>query len=120
MSKQAYVKIFSEIDIIVTPGLQSEDLTNYKSDVPDRLKVNPLWPKLTVRVSKGTHLYPSEIADWESVKSFVKSGQMSIGTYTDDATDNEVVEKKKEVKVNMTEMNEKLKKNKKLDEVASE
>ena len=40
-----FVQIQSDVTIRVTTGLQNKDVTNPDAHVPDRLKVNPEWPK---------------------------------------------------------------------------
>lgn len=82
-----YVQIQSSINIAVTSGLQAKDFTNLESDIPNRMKVSAEWPKTTILVKKGQHWYPSEIAEWPTVKSLVDSGVMTIGIDSDEKSD---------------------------------
>ena len=86
--KGAYVRIQSTVTINVTMGLQNQDVTNKDAHIPDRLRVNPLWPKCTCLIKQGVGLYPSEIAEWESVKALHNQKILTIGEFTDDATEN--------------------------------
>lgn len=94
-NRGAYVRIQSTTTISVTMGLQNQDVTNADAHVPDRLKVNPLWPKLSVLIVEGVHWYPSEIADWATVKSLVDDKIITIGEYSD-TCDEEGVEAAKQ------------------------
>ncbi len=78
-----YVKISSTINVSVTSGLQYQNFTNEKSDIPNRLKVSPLWPKMTIDIKQGVHFYPAEIAEWNTVKSLVKDKVLTIGEFVD-------------------------------------
>ena len=69
---KAYVKISSTININVTSGLQHKDVTNPDAHVADRLKINALWPKMTIPILAGVHWYPAEITEWNTVKNLVK------------------------------------------------
>lgn len=71
MSK--FVRIQSNETIHVTCGLQNKDVTNADAHVPDRLKVSATWPKATVLIQKGAHMYPSEIVEWATVKALAKA-----------------------------------------------
>ena len=75
-----FVQIQSDVTIRVTTGLQNKDVTNPDAHVPDRLKVNPEWPKHQVLIRKGAHRYPAEIAEWESVKALAKDKVLTIGS----------------------------------------
>lgn len=96
MSQKPYVRIHSSVTINVTPGLQNQDVTNKDAHVPDRLKVSPLWPKLTVLIQAGEGVYPSEIAEWPTVKALEHDKLLTIGQYMDKA-DNEAEKKKVEL-----------------------
>lgn len=84
-----YVRIQSSISIVVTAGLQNEDVTNPDAHVPDRLKINPIWPKLKIMLKAGSHVYPSFITEWETVKSLQKDGIITIGEELDNANEEE-------------------------------
>lgn len=73
------VQIQSSTTIRVTTGLQNKDVTNPDAHVPDRLKVNPLWPKHMVLIKAGVGLYPVEIKDWPSVKKLAEDKIITIG-----------------------------------------
>ena len=105
--QKAYVRIQSSINIRVTMGLQNQNVTNKDAHVPDRLKVNPLWPKLTVLIAKGAGWYPSEIVEWESVKSLAKDKILTIGEFSDNAEEPQVKEEKETLNKKIAEMNKK-------------
>ncbi len=86
-----YVQINSTETISVTPGLQRLNVTNENSDVPNRLKVSPLWAKATVLIKKGIHEYPAEIASWNTVKALERDGILTIGKQTDVTDDEEAI-----------------------------
>ena len=90
MANKPYIRIQSSIDICVTAGLQNQDVTNPDAHVPDRLKVNPLWPKMTVLIRKGVGVYPSDIAEWPTVKALAKDKVLTLGEYLDDVQDENV------------------------------
>lgn len=93
-----FVYIQSNIDIMVTSGLQGEDVTNKDAHVPDRLKVNPLWPRLKCLIRRGQHLYPSEITTWNTVKRLQEDKVLTIGAFVDSTDDMTVIKEKKNVK----------------------
>lgn len=95
---KAYVRIQSSKNIRVTMGLNCQDVTNPDAHIPDRLKVNPLWPKLSVLIKQGAGWYPSEIASWNTVKALVDDGILTIGEFSDTAADTVVAEKEELVK----------------------
>lgn len=72
------VQIQSSITIRVTCGLQNKDVTNPDAHVPDRLKVNPEWPKHQVLIRKGIKKYPAEIKAWPSVQALAKDKILTI------------------------------------------
>jgi len=90
-----YVQIQSDVTIEVNPGLLNQNMTKEDSDIADRLKINPIWPKFGILVKKGQHIYPSEVADWHSVKMLVKNKLATIGQYLDTAPSEVVAMKKK-------------------------
>ena len=93
--KFAFVKIQSDRTINVTIGLNNQNFTKKDSDIPNRLKVNPLWPKTNVMIKQGTHWYPAEIAEWNAVKKFVELGIFTIGGFSNTASDEVATEKTK-------------------------
>lgn len=81
------VQIQSSVTIRVTTGLQNKDVTNPDAHVPDRLKVNPLWPKHMVLIKQGVGFYPVEIKEWASVKKLAEDNIITIGQEVDRAPD---------------------------------
>lgn len=82
-----FVQIQSSTTIRVTTGLQNKDVTNPDAHVPDRLKVNPLWPKHMVLIKAGIGYYPVEIKDWPSVKKLAEDKVITIGQEVDKEPD---------------------------------
>ena len=106
---KAFVRIQSNVTINVTMGLQNQDVTNADAHVPDRLKVNPLWPKLTVLIRQGVHWYPSEIAEWPTVKALVEDKVLTIGEFSDSCEEQEETQATKDaLKANVDNMNARL------------
>lgn len=95
-----FVKIHSDINVSVTPGLQLDNVTNPDAHVPDRLNVAPTWPKVIIDVRVGAHFYPSEIAEWNTVKALCESGVMSIIGYSDECQDEITKEQKNKLDLN--------------------
>lgn len=95
-NKKAYVRIQSQKTIQVTCGLQNTDVTNPDAHIPDRLKISPNWPRCSVLIQAGAHLYPSEVAEWPTVKALEKDKVLTIGEFTDEVDDDnqDVAEKK--------------------------
>lgn len=89
-----YVRIQSNQTIMVTGGLYYKDVTNKDAHIPDRLKVNPEWPRLTVLIKQGAHWYPSEIAEWATVKALAKDKILTIGEMSDLVDDDNAEEVK--------------------------
>lgn len=124
-----YVKIQSTMNITVTGGLFAQDVTNPDAHVPDRLKVQPLWPKTMVDIKEGVGYYPAEISTWSTVKNLEKDKILTIGQQydeipTDEGMDVSKIEKdSKELKENLDNI-DKLTKKKvkdiKLDDIAGE
>lgn len=119
-----FITIQSSIDIAVTPGLQALDVTNKDAHVPDRLKVQALWPRLSVMIYKGVGKYPAEIKEWESVKKLVANKILTIGEESDTANEKEEEAAKKldtemqDVKAQLAAL--KKEKKKSLTEIAEE
>lgn len=123
MSK--FVRIQSNETIHVTCGLQNKDVTNADAHVPDRLKVSATWPKATVLIEKGAHMYPSEIAEWATVKALAKDKVLTIGEFTDVCDEDGVEQKKTELKATLEEIKQESTSNKRgrkttLNEIAEE
>lgn len=78
-----FVQIQSDVTIRVTTGLQNKDVTNPDAHVPDRLKINPEWPKYQVLIKQGAHKYPAEIAEWPTVKALAKDKIITIGSVSE-------------------------------------
>lgn len=115
---KAFVRIQSNATINVTMGLQNQDVTNADAHVPDRLKVNPLWPKLTVLIRQGVHWYPSEIAEWPTVKALVEDKVLTIGEFSDSCEEQEETQATKDaLKANVDNMNARLGNNKEDEEL---
>lgn len=108
-----YVYIQSQISIMVTAGLQNENVTNPDAHVPDRLKVNPTWPKLRCMIKAGRHIYPSLITEWNSVKALVADNILTIGEEVDSPNDSKIEEKATDLKAELA----KTKKSKKVADI---
>lgn len=96
-----YVRIQSSMTINVTSGLQAKDVTNADAHIPDRLKVNPAWPKATCLILAGAGVYPACVAEWPAVKALAKDKVLTIGEYLDNAEtpEQEVLKQKVETGV---------------------
>lgn len=105
-----YIYIQSTTSIVVTAGLQNENVTNPDAHIPDRLKVNPIWPKLRIMIKAGRHIYPKLITEWNSVKALVKDGILTIGEETDSPNDKKMEEKAADLKVELEKVGKKTKK----------
>lgn len=100
-----YVYIQSKKSIVVTAGLQNENVTNPDAHIPDRLKVNPVWPKLRIMIKAGRHIYPKLVTEWATVKALVKDGIITIGEETDNPNDEKMEEKAKDLKAELDKVN---------------
>lgn len=98
-----FVRIQSNVDIVVTPGLQHNDVTNPDAHVPDRLKVSPSWPKATCLIRQGAGIYPSDIIEWPTVQALAKDKILTIGEQLDSA-DETVDQQKQELALNLEEI----------------
>lgn len=105
---KAFVRIQSNVTINVTMGLHNQDVTNADAHVPDRLKVNPLWPKLTVLIRQGVHWYPSEIAEWPTVKALVEDKVLTIGEFSDTCDEENIEAEKETLNANIENVNKRL------------
>ena len=84
--KNKTVRIQSSMTITVTSGLQCRDLSDdSQQNIPNRLKVAPEWPKYSIQIMQGVGDYPAEIAKWNTVKSLVEAGVMTISESTNEA-----------------------------------
>ena len=93
------VQIHSNITIRVTTGLQNQDVTNVDAHIPDRLKVNPEWPKHQVLIRAGQGIYPAEIVEWPSVKALAADKVLTIGAISEVVDSTLTVEQQKDVLV---------------------
>lgn len=84
-----FITIDSKIDITVTNGLLNADKTNYGSKIGNNLNVVPLWTRNAVKIKKGKHLYPAEIADWTTVKALDANSTFTIGREEDNGSEEE-------------------------------
>ena len=91
------VRIQSSKTIVVTSGLQFDDVTNPDAHIPDRLKVSAVWPKHSIMIKEGVDLYPAEIAEWATVKSLVDAGVFTLA-FVEGEAKKEDIEKVEEVK----------------------
>ena len=87
-----FVRIQSDIDIVVTAGLQSINMSNRDAHVADRLNVKSAWVGTRVLITKGTGYYPAEIKTWDSVQALAKDKLLTVGEESDtvDGTPEEV------------------------------
>lgn len=74
-----YIRIQSKIDVAVTAGLQSINMSNKDAHVADRLNVKSAWVGTRVLIHKGVGIYPNELKTWDSVKSLVRNGILTLG-----------------------------------------
>lgn len=79
-----FVRIQSEMNIEVTEGLQSIDMTNRDAHVADRLRVASAWVQSRVMIRKGSGVYPACIQNWDSVKALAAIGKLTVGAETDE------------------------------------
>lgn len=100
-----YVRIQSAKTINVTIGLQCQDVTNADAHIPDRLKVNPLWPKASVLITSGVGIYPSEIVEWPTVKALITDNILTIGEYLDEPIANDMATVKQSIIATTEEIN---------------
>ncbi len=98
--KKNYVQIHSSITINVTGGLEYLNLTNPKLiNVKDSLKISPQWPKSTITIKEGQHYYPSEVADYKTVKKLVSLGKLTISQFYEELPEDMNGVEKDEVKM---------------------
>lgn len=95
-----FVRIQSNKTIVVTPGLQSVNVTNKDAHVENRLKVNSMWQNASVKIMAGVGYYPACVKNWNAVKKLEELEVLSIGVETDTIEDEglrtvaEAIEKK--------------------------
>lgn len=92
-----YVQINSQVTINATCGLQFKNKTNPNSRLENNMKIDPVWAKLCIVVKKGIHWYPSEVADWHSVKKLIEHKVASIVSDADECPDSATVALKKRI-----------------------
>ena len=107
-----YIRITSEIDVAVSAGLQSINMTNKDAHVADRLNVKSAWVGTRILIKKGTGYYPAEIGQWGAVKSLAKDKVLTIGEEVDEIADDP--EAAAEAAKEKTKLNNEIKKYKKL------
>lgn len=77
---QKFVKIDAHMTYIVTPDLSFYNQTDYSNITnPNRLKIRANWNRKEVKLQIGSHWYPAEIAEWNTVKSLAKDAKITIG-----------------------------------------
>lgn len=119
MATKPFIRIHSDRNITVTPGLQSTDHTLKDTAIPNRLKVSPQWSYCLVDIKKGAGIYPSEIVSWPAVKALVDKKVFTLGEYLD-SDDEEDLKLKKDVQDRMKKIQEKSTKPASLNEIAGE
>ena len=93
-NKKEFITIHSDVTIMVTPGLQHKNITNKDSRLENRMRVAPSWQKAGVLITKGKGIYPSEIAEWNSVKILIEKGVFTLDKDADLASQPEEKVKK--------------------------
>lgn len=79
------IRIKSDININVYVEVNGEDHTAVNSSRPDKLSVAERWSDSQVRIRKGAHYYPAEIASWPAVRALCQSEKLVIlGKETDE------------------------------------
>lgn len=99
-TSKKFIRITSTKTIRVTPGLQNVNVSNAHANISERLRVNSYWQGSTVMIKVGTGFYPAIIATWNSVKSLVESGILTLGEQTDDCTDETAIKDYERLKLN--------------------
>lgn len=84
-----FIRVQSDINIDVTPGLMYIDMTNEDAHIPDRFRVASAWIQSRISIRQGAHYYPAKIKNWGSVISLVDHGQITLGTECDEIPDAE-------------------------------
>ena len=107
-----FVRIQSEVDIVVSAGLQSINMSNKDAHVADRLNVKSAWVGTRILITKGTGFYPAEIATWDSVKALANDKLLTIGEEVDEIGGS--AEEVKKAEDSKTKLNNEIKKYKKM------
>ena len=107
-----FVRIQSDVDIVVSAGLQSINMSNKDAHVADRLNVKSAWVGTRTLIKKGMGYYPSEIKNWDSVKALAKDKLLTIGEEVDEIPGSP--EEAKKVEDAKTKLNNEIKKYKKM------
>ena len=111
-----FVRIQSDVDIMVSAGLQSINMSNRDAHVADRLNVKSAWVGTRILITKGTAYYPAEISKWDSVIALAKDKLLTIGEEVDEIPGNEAATKK--VEAQKTKLNNEINKYKKMKKEA--
>ena len=116
-----FVRIQSTKTIQVTCGLDFQDFTNYESDIANRLKVSPSWPKAMVLIREGVGNYPKQIVEWPTVQALIKDNIITIGEDVEE-TNEEKIHEAEELAQNLEEIKPKRQRRsrKKLDDIAED
>lgn len=107
-----FVRIQSDVDIMVSAGLQSINMSNRDAHVADRLNVKSAWVGTRILITKGTAYYPAEISKWDSVIALAKDKLLTIGEEVDEIPGTE--EEVKKAEAAKTKLNNEIKKYKKV------
>lgn len=107
-----FVRIESQIDIMVSAGLQSINMSNRDAHVADRLNVKSAWVGTRILITKGTGYYPAEIQDWDAVKALAADQKLTIGEECDNIGGDPKIEAK--ATEQKTKINNEIKKYKKM------
>lgn len=78
-----FVKIDAHDCYIVTPSLSYYDQTDVNTSNPNKLRIIPNWVRKEVMLEAGTHWYPAEITEWNTVKSLSDNAKITIGEIRD-------------------------------------
>ena len=107
-----FVRIESQIDIMVSAGLQSINMSNRDAHVQDRLNVKSAWVGTRILITKGPGDDPAEIQQWDAVQALAKDKKLTIGEECDEIGGDPQVEAK--VTEQKTKLNNEIKKYKKM------
>lgn len=116
-----FVRIQSTKTIQVTCGLDCNDLTDYESDIANRLKVAPSWPKAMILIKEGVGNYPKQIVEWPTVQALARDNIITIGEEVEE-TNEEKLHEAEELALNLEEIKPKKQRRsrKKLDDIAED
>lgn len=103
----ATITINSTHDYFVFGTCYTQNQTT--EDSMNKLNLNPTtWTDTQILIRKGIHSYPSEIREWDSVKTLVKAGVITISEgATDDVNPNDLSAVKAVEKAEVLENEEK-------------